>query len=66
VPKPASDRTDLMTRHAEAKRRRDSAALGSDEFSQAAQDVARIEVEIAAREELQTTTDQATRAAQRG
>jgi hypothetical protein len=66
VPQPASDRTDLMTRHAEAKRRRDSAALGSDEFSQAAQEVARIEVEIAAREELQTTTDQATRAAQRG
>jgi hypothetical protein len=55
-----------MTRHAEAKRQRDSAALGSDEFSEAAQEVARIEVEIAAREELRTTTDQATRAAERG
>jgi hypothetical protein len=54
-----------MTRHAEAKRRRDAAPLGSEEFSEAAQEVARIEVEIAAREELQTTTDEATRAARR-
>lgn len=65
MPQPASDRSDLMTRHAEAKRRRDAAPLGSDEFSEAAQEVARIEVEVAAREELQTTTDEATRAAQR-
>jgi hypothetical protein len=54
-----------MKRHTEAKRRRDAAALGSDEFAAAAQEVARIEVEIAAGEELQTTTDEATRAAER-
>jgi hypothetical protein len=51
VPKPAGDRADLMTLHAAAKRRRDSAKLGSDEFARAAEEVARIEVEIAAREE---------------
>jgi hypothetical protein len=65
VPPSPNDRSELMNRHAEAKRRRDAAALGSDEFSAAAQEVARIEVEIAAREELQTTTDEASRAAQR-
>jgi hypothetical protein len=65
VPPSPSDRGDLIEQHAEAKRRRDAAALGSDEFAAAAQEVARIEVEIAAREELQTTTEQASRAAQR-
>jgi hypothetical protein len=66
VRKPGSDRGDLVTLHEDAKRRRDSAALGSEEFSTAAEEVARIEVEIAAREELQTTTSEATKAARRG
>jgi hypothetical protein len=65
VPPSPDDRADLMSRHAEAKRRRDATRLGSDEFAAAAQEVARIEVEIAAREVLHTTTEEASRAAQR-
>ena len=41
----------LMAEHAAACRRRDSAALGSDEFRRAAEDVARIEIAIAAQVE---------------
>ena len=37
-----------MAAHEEAKRLRDDAPLGSDEFARWAQEVARIEVEIAA------------------
>jgi hypothetical protein len=44
----AETREALMARHAAARQRRDSAALGSDEFRQAAEDVARIEIAIAA------------------
>ncbi len=40
-----------MERHAAARHRRDEAALGSDEFRAAAEDVARIEIAIAAVEE---------------
>jgi len=37
-----------MASHAAARQRRDSARLGSEEFRQAAEDVARIEIAIAA------------------
>ncbi|HWH36209.1 MAG TPA: hypothetical protein VNT28_00345 [Candidatus Limnocylindrales bacterium] len=40
-----------MERHAAARHRRDQAELGSDEFRAAAEEVARIEIEIAATEE---------------
>ena len=40
-----------MERHAAARRRRDEAELGSDEFRAAAEEVARIEIQIAASEE---------------
>lgn len=40
-------REQLLNEHAEARRRRDSAALGSEEYRQAAEEVGRIEVEIA-------------------
>ncbi len=43
-----ASRPELMAAHEEAKRRRDAAPLGSDEFARSAQEVARIEVEIAA------------------
>jgi hypothetical protein len=38
----------LMERHAVARRQRDAAALGSPEFRAAAEEVARIEIAIAA------------------
>jgi len=41
----------LMREHAAARQRRDAAQLGSDEFRRAAEEVARIEVAIAALEE---------------
>ena len=41
----------LMERHREARARRDAAALGSDEFRAAAEEIARIEIEIARLEE---------------
>jgi hypothetical protein len=44
-------RTRLMEQHVEARRRRDAAALGSDEYREACEDIARIEIEIAASEE---------------
>ena len=44
-------RASLMERHAAARLRRDGAALGSDEFRDAAEEVARIEIAIAALEE---------------
>ena len=40
-------REKLLAEHAEARRRRDAAPLGSEEFRAAADDVGRIEVEIA-------------------
>jgi hypothetical protein len=44
-------RAGLMVEHAAARQRRDAAALGSDEFRAAAEEVARIEIAIAALEE---------------
>ncbi|HEY7599293.1 MAG TPA: hypothetical protein VH741_05130 [Candidatus Limnocylindrales bacterium] len=41
----------LMVKHAAARQRRDAARLGSDEFRAAAEEVARIEIAIAALEE---------------
>jgi ribosomal protein L15E len=45
------DRSKLMEQHAEARARRDAAALESVEFRAAAEDIARIEVAIAKLEE---------------
>jgi hypothetical protein len=47
----ATTREELMERHAAARARRDDAILGSDEFRAAAEEVARIEIAIAALEE---------------
>ncbi len=47
----SGDRATLMEQHRAARIRRDAAALGSDEFRAAAEEIARIEVEIARREE---------------
>jgi hypothetical protein len=44
-------RASLMELHAAARQRRDEAELGSDEFRAAAEEVARIEIAIAALEE---------------
>jgi hypothetical protein len=40
-----------MARHREARLRRDRAPLGSDEYRQASEEIARIEIAIAAAEE---------------
>ncbi|HUG47074.1 MAG TPA: hypothetical protein VMP67_01545 [Candidatus Limnocylindria bacterium] len=45
------DRTQLMQQHAEARRRREQAPLGSEAFRAAAEEVARIEIAIAELEE---------------
>lgn len=45
------DRTSLMSRHAEARARRDAAPLDSPAYRQASEDVASIEIAIAAAEE---------------
>ena len=45
------DRTKLMEQHVQARARRDAAALGSDDFRAAAEEIARIEVAIAKLEE---------------
>ena len=47
---PAS-RSDLMVQHAAARSRREAAPLGSDAYRAACEEVARIEVAIAAAEE---------------
>jgi len=47
----ARSRAQLMERHAQARARRDAAPLGSEEFRAAAEEVARIEIAIAAMEE---------------
>jgi hypothetical protein len=44
---PAPTRESLLARHADARRRRNAAPLGSHEWAQAAGDVEKIEVEIA-------------------
>jgi hypothetical protein len=43
----AAAREQLLARWREARRRRDGAPLGGDEFRAAAEEIARIEVEIA-------------------
>ncbi len=48
---PEADRAYLMIRHVEARRRRDAAALGSDEYRDASIEIASIEIDIAAMEE---------------
>ena len=48
------DRSKLMEQHAQARARREAAALGSDEFRDAAEEIARIEVAIAKLEEPST------------
>jgi transcription elongation GreA/GreB family factor len=45
------DRSSLMEKHVAARARRDAAALGSDEYREAAEEVGRIEVAIAKLEE---------------
>ena len=44
---PASTREQLLAQHAEARRRRNAAALGSADWEHASDEVGRIEVEIA-------------------
>lgn len=44
---PARTREELMALHAEARRRRSSAPLGSHEWEAASREVGRIEIEIA-------------------
>lgn len=44
---PAKTREGLLAEHAEARRARDAAPLGSEEYAAAAEEVGRIEVEIA-------------------
>lgn len=44
-------RTRLMEQHIEARRKRDAAVLDSEEFRSASEEIARIEVAIAAAEE---------------
>jgi hypothetical protein len=44
-------RTRLMEQHVEARRKRDAAPLGSDAYREACEEIARIEVAIAAAEE---------------
>jgi hypothetical protein len=44
---PTRTREDLLAEHAEARRRRDAAPLGGEEYRAAADEIGRIEVEIA-------------------
>ena len=52
----APDRSGLMEQHAAARARREAAPLGSDEFTAAAEEVARIEIAIAELEEPPPST----------
>jgi hypothetical protein len=45
--KPAKTRDQLLAEHAEARRRRNAAALGSEAWEKASDEVGRIEIEIA-------------------
>ncbi|MDQ3938249.1 MAG: hypothetical protein M3253_06160 [Chloroflexota bacterium] len=51
VERVSPSRAELMEQHAAARRRRDAAVLGSDDYRAAAEEVARIEIAIAALEE---------------
>jgi hypothetical protein len=50
----ATTRDELLAEHAAARHRRDTASLGSPEFRKAAEQVARIEIEIARLERAMT------------
>lgn len=50
-PAQGATRAELMRLHADARRRRDAAQLGSEEYRAAAEEVGRIEVAIAHLEE---------------
>ena len=52
---PPSPRAELMAQHVAARRRRDEAPLDSPEYRAACEDVARVEVAIAAAEEPPAT-----------
>jgi hypothetical protein len=47
---PNPTRDELLEQHAQARRRRNAAPLGSHDWAQASEEVGRIEVEIARRE----------------
>lgn len=47
---PATTREELLVQHAEARRRRNSAPLGSPAWAEASLEVGRIEIQIAALE----------------
>jgi hypothetical protein len=49
-------RAELMALHEVARRRRDAAGLGSDDFRAAAEEIARIEIQIARIEEPSTAS----------
>jgi hypothetical protein len=51
VPTDRSHRDALMEQHRAARARRDAAPLGSEAFREALEEIARIEIEIARREE---------------
>ncbi len=53
---PSGSRADFMVRHVEARRRRDAAPLVSAEYRAACEEIASIEVAIAALEEPQATS----------
>jgi hypothetical protein len=48
---PAHDRSALMAKHVEARRRRDEAALDGEAFRSASEEIAKIEIAIAEMEE---------------
>lgn len=45
--KPTTTRDALLAEHVAARRRRDAAPLGSEDYRQALEEIARVEVEIA-------------------
>lgn len=47
APRPAETRDQLLARHAEARRQRNAAPLGSEAWAEASNEVGRIEIEIA-------------------
>lgn len=56
-PEPSKpDRSNLMLQHVEARARREAAELGTDAYRKASEEVARIEVAIAALEEPSPTS----------
>jgi hypothetical protein len=60
---PGRSRADLMVRHVQARRRRDAAPLGSAEYRAACEEIASVEVAIAALEEPRAPSPAAPEAA---